>query len=287
MRTLPALFCAVFVTALAPSVASAKIYEIGATAPAAVSSCPTNCTALARLTAYQIRVGDTKSIDVVHHNGELVAWTVSLGKPDKTGLSYFVDSLMLGATPEARITVLHPLSKGRQHAVHQGPLVDLTPYLGKTVQFTLPAPIPVKKGWIVALTVPTWAPVLADHLAGNMAWRASRPHVLKKGKLDKTICNPPSSVAPPQDAISTGQVVQFWCVYPTERLDYSATEISTAGTPTVTTPTTTQVPPPGSTTTTTTTPTTPTTTTPTKTTPTKTTAPTKTTRAFIARRRGF
>ena len=36
----------------------------------------------------------------------------------------------------------------------------LEKYFGSTVQFALDKSIPVKKGWLVALTVPTWAPIL-------------------------------------------------------------------------------------------------------------------------------
>ncbi len=41
------------------------------------------------------------------------------------------------------------------------PLQTLTPYFGQTVQFPLTTSLEVKKGDIVALTVPTWAPALA------------------------------------------------------------------------------------------------------------------------------
>ncbi len=43
--------------------------------------------------------------------------------------------------------------------------MQLEPYLGQTVQFPLATSLAVKKGDIVALTVPTWAPVLTQLLS--------------------------------------------------------------------------------------------------------------------------
>ena len=52
--------------------------------------------------------------------------------------------------------------------------MKLEKYFGKTAQFPLATTIPVKKGDIVALTVPTWAPALALGFGNNTSWRASR-----------------------------------------------------------------------------------------------------------------
>ena len=59
--------------------------------------------------------------------------------------------------------------------IAQSPLVKLEPYFGKTAQFPLETTIPVKKGDVVALTVPTWAPALALGFGNDTSWRASRP----------------------------------------------------------------------------------------------------------------
>ena len=53
-------------------------------------------------------------------------------------------------------------------------MVKLEKYFGKTAQFPLERSIPVKKGYIVALTVPTWAPALALGFGKDTSWRASR-----------------------------------------------------------------------------------------------------------------
>ena len=68
---------------------------------------------------------------------------------------------------------------------------------------------------MVALTVPTWAPALALGFGDNTSWRASRP---------KAGCKTTSSQTT-QTAI--GSAVQYYCLYQTARLTYSATLIST------------------------------------------------------------
>ena len=53
-------------------------------------------------------------------------------------------------------------------------IFKIQPYFGTTVQFPLKTTLPARKGDIVALTVPTWAPVLAVNLPQENGWRASR-----------------------------------------------------------------------------------------------------------------
>ncbi len=247
MRIFKALLCAVALTAFAPAFASAKVYEIGNTSPVAIPSCPSHCFAVTRETGYQLQVGTTRSVDVVPRDGSIVAWTLSLGKTGKKQTAFFATSY--GATPQARITILHTVSKLKYRVVGQSPLMVLTPYLGQTVQFPLAASIKVKKGDIVALSVPTWAPVLAVDLPASTLWRSSEP---------LGSCSPQPTT--PQAALQVPAIAKFLCLNKA-RLTYSATLVSAPGTPVITTP----KPPTPSTTTTTTKPTT-TSTTPTTTT---------------------
>ena len=116
-------------------------------------------------------------------DGSIVAWTIGLGKPGKKQTTFFNDKL--GGEPQAQITVLNPRRKLRSRAVGQGDLQKLTPYFGTTVQFPLAKSIPVKKGWVIALTVPTWAPALAVGLGGRhlVAREPRQGHV--RGHLDQ------------------------------------------------------------------------------------------------------
>ena len=91
------------------------------------------------------------------------------------------------------------------------------------MQFPLAKSIPVKKGWIVALTVPTWAPALAVGLGADTSWRASRG----KGTCEDTSTNTVQT--------QPNQLAQYYCLYKTARLAYSATLV-TAPTPAAATP---------------------------------------------------
>jgi len=93
--------------------------------------------------------------------------------------------------------------------------VKLQPYFGKTAQFPLASTIAVKKGDVVALTVPSWAPALALGFGKDTSWRASRP----KGQCTTTSTQ--------TTQMQLGINAQYYCLYQTARLSYSATLVST------------------------------------------------------------
>jgi hypothetical protein len=99
--------------------------------------------------------------------------------------------------------------------IAQSPLVKLEPYFGKTAQFPLETTLQVKKGDVIALTVPSWAPALALGFNNETSWRASRP---------KSQC---TSTSAQTTHTQVGTAVQYYCLYLTARLTYSATLIST------------------------------------------------------------
>jgi hypothetical protein len=123
--------------------------------------------------------------------------------------------------------VLRTGNKLHARLIASGELQKLEPYFGTTAEFALQKTIPVKKGWIVALTVPTWAPALAAGLGGDTSWRASRG----KGACDDSQA---------QTAQAPNQIGQYYCLYRTARIVYSAriVETPTAAAPTPDTSTT-------------------------------------------------
>jgi hypothetical protein len=261
MRPLKTILCALAVTAIAPSIASAQVLTVGDPKPAYFPSCPSVCHVMPRATGYQVRVGTNKSVDTVQKAGSIVAWTLQLGKPGKTQTQFFINTVLLSPTPQARLTVLKPVGKQKLHYVvaGQSPTMTLTPYLGFTVQFPLPAPIEVHKNYVIALTTPTWAPVLSETGRGDTSWRNSRA---------KNNCQP-KTYPLPDSSLAMGNSGVFGCLFTHERITFNATEITKPGTPVITTP--------RPTTTTTTTTTTGTDTVPTDTTSTSTTTSTTTT----------
>jgi hypothetical protein len=193
--------------------AVAKITEIGQTPNPPPPSCPsTPCLAVSRTTGFQVKIGADRGIFVAPRSGKLVAWTITLSKPGKKQTTFFNDKL--GGESQAQITILNPRRKLRSRAVAQGDPQKLAPYFGTTVQFPLLKAISVKKGWIVALTVPTWAPALAVGLGADTSWRASRG----KGTCEDTSTQTTQTQA--------NQLAQYYCLYKTARLAYSATLVT-------------------------------------------------------------
>ena len=200
--------------AFAAAPAGARIIEIGrATAPG-VPSCPTNpCQAVSRTTGYQALVGARKAVMRAPADGKIVAWTISLGTPAKRQITFFNQNY--GGASRAGISILKPGNRLFHRVTGHSPLQSLQPYFGTTVQFPLATSLTVKKGYVVALTVPSWAPALALGAGDDTFWRPSRA----RGK-----CGEPGTQSAQLDL---GDVAQYRCFYRTARLTYSATLITT------------------------------------------------------------
>jgi len=191
--------------------ASARIIEVGATPQEAVPTCPSSpCLAVSRTTGYQTKAVDDREAFVIPRAGKLVAWSVTLGNPDRRQIAFFDDNY--GAS-SARLSVLRRGTRLYGRVRTQSPLESLEPYFGQTVQFPLDTALDVEKGYIIALTVPTWAPALTQLLDDGSSWRASRP----KGGCEDTDRQTAQS--------RVGQLTQYRCRY-NARLTYSATLIT-------------------------------------------------------------
>ena len=211
--TLP-LLAAVAAALALPAAASAKIIEVGDVAVKSPPSCPTSpCEVISRTTAFQARVGAQRKLFVVPKDGRIVAWSITLGTPGKKQRAFFAENL--GGEAQAGITVLKPGERRFGRVMASSPLQALTPYFGQTVQFPLVTSLDVKAGYIVALTVPTWAPALGLGLRRDSAWRASRA---------KDACDDTQTQSAQTDV---RDLTQYKCAYRTARLTYSATLITT------------------------------------------------------------
>jgi hypothetical protein len=209
-RTLTAC-AAVLGALLLAAPASARIIEIGQTATPAAPTCPANpCLAVSRTTGYQAKVLDSREAYVIPRDGRIVAFSVSLGKPDKRQIAFFDENF--GAA-SAGITILRRGERLFGRMVTASPIYPLKNYFGQTVQFPLPQALDVERGQVVALTVPTWAPALTGLLDDGSSWRASRP----VGGCDDTD-RQTAQQAP-------GALTQYRCLYKA-RLTYSATLIT-------------------------------------------------------------
>ncbi len=179
-------------------------------------SCPDNpCRAIGSVTGFQAQ-GPTGNLPFrVGRNGRITAWTITLAQPTNSQRAFF--NGFFGTPPEARIAILKRVpgtSPPRYKLRRQSPIRVLSPYLGQTVKFKLSNPLPVRKGNIVGLTVPTWAPAFAINLPSQNAWRASR----QKGKCLNTT---DLRQGRPQQVVDSKRV--YGCRYTTARLLYTAT----------------------------------------------------------------
>lgn len=192
--------------------ASARIIEIGAAAADAVPTCPSSpCLAVSRTTGYQAKVVDSRDAYIVPAAGRIVAWTISLGNPDERQIEFFEGNY---GESSANLTILRRGKRLYHRVMAATPVQRLQTYFGQKVQFPLDRSIPVKKGYVVALTVPTWAPALTQLTEDGSSWRASRA---------KNRCNDTET----QTAQTrVGQRTQYRCLYKA-RLTYSATLITT------------------------------------------------------------
>ena len=212
MRRFFAAFAAT--TALAAVPATAAPIEIGQYGGAMTPACSTPnapCLAISRTTGYQAKVGTNRGLMLAPRSGRIVAWSITLAKPTDKQVAFFNKNL--GGPSQAQLTVLKVGTHLRDRVKAQGPLTSLQSYFGGTATFPLVQTIPVHKGDLIALTVPTWAPALQVGLGGDTSWRASRG----KDKCKDT------QVQTAQ--LQIGDLAQYFCLYRTARLTYTATLI--------------------------------------------------------------
>lgn len=210
-RLVPAIVAAALVAAVP---AAARIIEIGQTADHPPTSCPgTTCRTITRTTGFVTRAGATHRPVTAAHTGRIVAVTLQLGNPNDKQIHFF--NGQFGGTARFQVTVLHPGKNLLMTTVAQSEQYKLQPYFGHTVQIALRTSLPIKRGDIAAVTVPTWAPMLAVDLGGTSSWRAARG--------ESTKCTDFST-----QTAQTGlnQMARYRCLYSTARPIYSVTEIS-------------------------------------------------------------
>lgn len=187
---------------------------LGQTATEPDPSCPDlPCQAVGSVTGFQVDNGQTNLPFLVHSDGTITAWTLTLAQPTNSQRTFF--NGFFGTPPQARLAILRRVpgtNPPRYTLRRQGSVKVLSPYLGQTVKFS--ANLKVEKGDIVGLTVPTWAPAFAQDLTASNVWRASREPGACKNATDIRQGEPQEKV---------GRRATYACKYSTARLLYTAT----------------------------------------------------------------
>ncbi len=228
------LLIAVALLALAVPFATARVVSLGEPTEGFLpaSPCPgkdlegtendTSCVSPYEVTGYQDTAENTKSNPyLIRRDGKITAFTVKLGKVtsgDPSAQKEFFDG-RFDAPAAVQISIVRRGKKRSRRNDHrvvaESGIFPVDDYFGSSPTFVLDKPLNVKRGNIVALTIPTWAPVLATRQPRTDFWRSSRP----KGDCGSEVRNAPSSVQERKDLTTWG------CNYRTERLLYTATYV--------------------------------------------------------------
>jgi hypothetical protein len=154
--------------------------------------------------------------------GKIVAWSITLAKPSSKESEMTTDEVgffndFFGTPSQARIAVLRPVEDSKPpkyKLVRQSPIEILDPYFGSTPVFALDHPLTVLKGQVVALTIPTWAPMFAFNVSADNTWRGSR--------LPEH-CISTSDIQGGHPHQGVGKIKTYGCYYSNARLLYTAT----------------------------------------------------------------
>src|SRR4051795_4241394 len=195
------------------AVAPARVAELGTTLDQNTAACPQDCQAIGQVSGFQIQQGTRKNPYRLRSYGKAVAFSIKLGKPNADQITFF--NKLFGGPPQVMLTVLKPAKDAKNKYVLAGssPLFDLQNFFGSAPTFALPRPLSIKPGYVVGITVPTWAPAFAVNLGDDMQWRSSR---------DPKNCDDVRQDAA-QDIRGSGRT--YGCVYKTARLLYTVTYI--------------------------------------------------------------
>lgn len=222
------------VALIAPGAADSaplRVVVLGQTAETPPASCPgkvvnnvevASCRVEGHVTGFQSIAGGVPRPFEVPFDGKIVAWSITLAKPSSVETDTTTDEVgffddLLGRPSQARIGILRPVEESKPPKytlVRQSPTQILNPYFGSTPVFALDHPLSVLQGQVVALTIPTWAPMFAFNVDDDNTWRGSR--------LPKH-CSSGEDIQAGHPQQGVGKVKTYGCYYSNARLLYTAT----------------------------------------------------------------
>ena len=204
--TIAALSVALF----APASAGAAPIELGVGQPLPAASCPADCTAIGKVTGFQVSDGVKSHPMRVNREGHIVAFTVKLGKPNAEQIKFF--ERLFGSPAKVRVAILRPATPQKGFKLKRvSEEFNVSRFFGKSPTFALSKPLPIGVKYEVALTTSTWAPLLSVKRTPKEGWRSSRD----PGKCD--------DVQEPSALEAIGNRRAFSCLHSTARLLYTAT----------------------------------------------------------------
>jgi hypothetical protein len=220
--------------ALLPTTASAAMVQLGETpTPMVAPACPKGVSladckiVLTRTTAVEAMSDSLVNPVRVNQQGWVVSFSVGLSRlvPKASQRATIIKGLdaRYGGDPELQLTVLKPGLKNTYTVAAQSGIYPVLPFLGQVLDEPLGVPpkftsftaLHVVRGDLIALTVPTWAPVLALKLPNTQfAYRQSRRANCTTTPVAQTA------------QLKLHQTAQYQCYYTGTRVEYSATELT-------------------------------------------------------------
>src|SRR5581483_9672974 len=220
--------------------AAAKVVELGATTsaitappPCVTSGTTHTCPHGVSLDSYGILLTRVSALETLRDgkayptrapaDGRIVAFTVGLSALDTNRSQRLTEiksaDAAYGGTTQLQLTVLRQVGKASKRVwkvVGVSEVEHVQPYLGLVVQIPLDTTVAVQKNDVLALTTPTWAPVLSLFQdAKKFAYRQSR----------KANCTRPPNLS--QAQVTLNRSTTYKCDCPGTRVEYSVTEVTT------------------------------------------------------------
>jgi hypothetical protein len=209
-----------------------RVVVLGQTPETPPASCPgktvnevpeTECLVEGHISGFQSIADGVPRPYEAPFEGKIIAWSITLAKPSRAETKTTTDEVgffndFFGSPSQARIGILRPVEDTKPpkyKLVRQSPIEILDPYFGSTPVFALDHPLTVLQGQVVALTIPTWAPMFAVNVSEEEnTWRGSRlpEHCIAREDIQ---------AGHPQQGV--GKTKTYGCYYSGARLLYTAT----------------------------------------------------------------
>jgi hypothetical protein len=220
-----AIAAATVLAGLAATAGAERAVVLGKTDRTPPPSCPSKpaspCTVSGQVTGFQRVAAGEKGLFRLDQAGRIVAWSVSLGRPDKEERNAFGELAQTekhGGAPTAGIGILRKESRERYTLKRRSPVVKVGRYYGEKPVITLNDPLRVRAGDIVALTTATWLPNYASGLGQGNVWVASR----KPDECNAEDFTPEEFFERTSPHLKEGSTRRYGCEYRGQRILYWA-----------------------------------------------------------------
>ena len=138
------------------------------------------------MTGFQTSIGKLQNPFVAPEDGEIVAWSLKQGKPRKADRRAFNEEF---GPPKARIGILRrsrgPAARRATSCCARARSRTSARSSASTTTFSLDAPLAIRQGEIVALTIKSWAPAFAVGQGAASEWMASRRSTQQARRLHR------------------------------------------------------------------------------------------------------